>query len=255
MVNGSLAASVLEGVEGQRILIIGGTRGTGLLIARLLEQRRVSVRVLARDPAGGAAALGPRIEVVAGDITKEETLPAAIEGTNHIIFTAGCRSGRPASEARIKATEYEGVLNTLKSVRQAGFVGRFMYMTSSGGATRSLMSACLNLYKGNTLVWRRRAEDAIRGSRLDYTIIRTGMLLDSPGGRRAIKLTQEALPLSIRYRIARADVAEAFVAALEHPRASRATFEVVWAHSGRPAPWSALLQRLKPDAELPLPAA
>jgi hypothetical protein len=49
-----------------------------------------------------------------------------------------------------------------------------------------------------------------------------------------------------------ADVAEAFVAAVEHPRASRTTFEVVWAHSGRREPWPAMLQGLKPDAELPL---
>jgi uncharacterized protein YbjT (DUF2867 family) len=125
-----------------------------------------------------------------------------------------------------------------------------MYMTSSGVATRSFVSACLNLYKGNTLGWRRRAEDAIRGSGLDYTIIRTGMLLNRVGERHAITLTQEPLPLSIWYRIARADVAEAFAGAVEHPRASRATFEIVWAGAGRPEPWSVLFQGVKPDAEL-----
>ncbi|HKQ58321.1 MAG TPA: NAD(P)H-binding protein [Candidatus Eisenbacteria bacterium] len=233
------------------ILIVGGTRGTGLLIARLLEQRVLPVRVLARDPARAKATLGPGVQVIAGDVTKKETLPRAIEGTCHIIFTAGCRSGHPASETQIKATEYDGVLNALASAQRAGPTGRFMYMTSSGVATRSLVSACLNLYKGNTLVWRRRAEDAIRGSGLDYTIIRTGMLQNGAAGRRVIELTQEALPLSIRYRIARADVAEAFAAALDHPRASRATFEIVWAGRGRPAPWPALFERLKPDAPLP----
>ena len=235
------------------ILIIGGTRGTGLLIARLLQQRGLPVRALARNPAHAKMALGPGVELVAGDITKKETLPPAIEGARHIIFTAGCRSGHPATEARIKATEYEGVLNTLASARQTGFSGRFMYMTSSGGATPSWMATCLNLYKGNTLKWRLRAEDAIRSSGVEYTIIRTGMLLNSAGGRRSIKLSQEALPLSPRYRIARADVAEAFVAAVGHSRAARATFEIVWADSGRPEPWPTLLQRLKPDSELSLP--
>ena len=76
-----------------------------------------------------------------------------------------------------------------------GFLGRFLYMTSSGVFTRSVMAICLNLYKGNTLSWRRHAEDAIRESGLDYTIIRTGMLVNRPGGRRAIHVTQEALPL------------------------------------------------------------
>ena len=34
------------------VLVIGGTRGAGLLIARLLHQRGYQVRVLARNPAG-----------------------------------------------------------------------------------------------------------------------------------------------------------------------------------------------------------
>lgn len=221
------------------------------MIARLLEQRHASVRALARDPARARAVLGPGVEVFEGDITKQDTLPPAVKGATHIIFTAGCRSGHPASESRIKATEFEGVLNTLATVRLARCAGRFMYMTSSGVATHSLLSVGLNLYKGNTLGWRWRAEDAIRGSGLDYTIIRTGMLVNGPSGRRAIRLTQEALSLSIRYRIARADVAEVFVAAMEHPRASRATFEVVWAHSRQLVePWRTLLPSLRSDAEL-----
>jgi uncharacterized protein YbjT (DUF2867 family) len=238
-------------IETQTILVIGGTRGTGLLIARLLEERRCcSVRVLARDPARAKEALGRNVDVVAGDITQKGTLPGAIDGASHVIFTAGCRSGHPASQARIKATEYEGVLNTLSAAQHAGLAGRFLYMTSSGVATRSFVSACLNLYKGNTLGWRRRAEDAIRGCGLDYTIIRTGMLLNSLGRGRTIRVTQEALPLSIRYRIGRADVAKVFVASLEEPRASHATFEIVWARGDERKPWPAMLESLKSDSEL-----
>jgi hypothetical protein len=120
-------------------------------------------------------------------------------------------------------------------------------MTSSGVTGRSIAAVMLNLYKGNTLVWRRRAEAEIRSSTVDYTIIRAGVLLNKPGGQRAIVLTQDPLPLSIRYRIARADVAEAFVAALDHPRASHATFDVVWGDGPRCEPWPGLLARLNPD--------
>jgi len=104
------------------------------------------------------------------------------------------------------------------------------------------------LYKGNTLSWRRRAEHEIRASGLDYTIIRTGMLLNRPSGQHALVVSQDALPLSRRYRIARADVAEAFVAALDHPRAVRTTFEVIWGRGSRQADWPALLGGLQPDA-------
>ena len=39
-------------------------------------------------------------------------------------------------------------------------------MTSSGVTTRSVSTLFLNLYKGNTLVWRRRAEDGLARPRL-----------------------------------------------------------------------------------------
>src|SRR5262245_17029698 len=203
------------------VLVIGGTRGTGSLIVRLLERQRGTVRVLARNPASARLLFSPNVEVVAGDITQPHTLPRVIEGASHVIFTAGCRSGHPVGEAQIKATEYEGVRNTLAVARDVGFTGRFLYMTASGTAASSVWAMALNLYKRNTLVWRRRAEAEIRASILPYTIIRTGMLLNSAAGKHGIRLTQDSLPLSPFHTIPRADVAEVFTAALDHPRAKR----------------------------------
>jgi uncharacterized protein YbjT (DUF2867 family) len=232
------------------VLVIGGTRGTGLLIAQRLVQTGVAVRALARDPARATAALGPMVEVVAGDITRPGSLMPASENVRHIIFTAGRRSNRPAREKAVRDTEYQGVINTLAAARAAGFGGRFLYMTAIGGSTRSFAAAFLNLFKGNTLRWRERAEGEIRSAGVDYTIIRCGVLIDAPVGTHVIRLSQTALPLSLRYRIARADVAEGFVAALNHPRASRATFEIVWGRRGPAAPWPEMLDRLQPDRPL-----
>lgn len=232
------------------VLVIGGTRGTGLLVAQRLHRQGTPVRVLARDPARAIGLLPSTVEVVGGDLTREATLQPALDGARHVVFTAGCRSGRPVGEAEIRATEYEGVRQTLEAARQTGFSGRFLYMTASGVATRSLAATLLNLYKGNTLVWRRRAEEAIRASGVAYTIIRAGVLLNRRGGKRAIRLTQEALPLSPRYRIAREDVAEAFVAALNHVRTARTTFEIAWDSGTRGESWSALMDRLQPDSDV-----
>jgi uncharacterized protein YbjT (DUF2867 family) len=165
---------------------------------------------------------------------------------NHIVFTAGVAVG-PAREKVIVATEYQGVLNTLTAARMAGFSGRFLYMTSIGVTRPSLSAALLNLVKGNTLRWRARVEDEIRRARFAYTIIRAGFLLNSPGGTRAIEVGQEPHPLAPRYRIARADVAEALVQALKHPTTARTTFEVVWGKGAPREPLELLLSRLKPD--------
>jgi uncharacterized protein YbjT (DUF2867 family) len=239
----------------QPVLIIGGSRGTGLLIAQLLASRGERVRVLARNPAAAAERLGG-IDVVAGDITNAQTLGPVLRDVAHIVFTAGIRSGRATSRGRIRTTEYEGVLNTLEAARRAA-VTRFLYMTASGVGRPSFWSVALNIYKGNTLVWRRRAEDAIRESGLAYTIIRAGMLWNRPAGTHTIEITQRALPLSPHYRIGRADVAEVFAAALHHPRAVRATFEAVWGRRGATGQQglTEMMDRLVPDDAPPHPVS
>lgn len=231
----------------RRVLVVGGTRGVGLLIARRLQQRGDRVRVLARDPDKASALLGSAFEVVAGDLTKAGTLPRTVRDVDHILFTAGAPSGRYAPESLVKATDYDGVVDTLAAAQAAAFRGRFVYLNSLGIETPSLAGLLINLLKRNTLVWRRRVEDDIRRCGLDYTILRVGFLLDRPGGEHAVQVSQGALPLSPRNRIARADVAAAFVEAMQHPRASRTTFELVWGKGPRRESWSALLQKLEPD--------
>jgi uncharacterized protein YbjT (DUF2867 family) len=236
--------------EPQPILVVGGTHGTGLLIVRLLRQRGQRVRALARDLRRAGSLFDSGVEIVGGDITKPETLALALKDAGHVIFTAGCRSGYPVRERRVKAVEYDGLVHTLAAASQVGFSGRFLYMTSSGVTTQNLATRSLNLWKGNTLVWRRRAEDEIRMSGVNYTIIRAGVLLNCPGGEHTIEVTQQPLPLAWRFRIARADVADVFLAALEHPNASRATFEAVWGGHGQPPPLAQLLDALQGDGDL-----
>jgi uncharacterized protein YbjT (DUF2867 family) len=230
-----------------RVLVVGGSRGTGLLIARLLLRRGHPVRVLARDPVRATQRLNSAVEVVEGDMTKPDTIAPAVHGAGHIIVTAGVRSAHFAREDRVRRTDYQGVVNVLSAARRGGMMGRFLYMNALGITTPSLAGALLNLWKRNTLVWRRRVEEEIRSDSLDYTIIRAGFLVNGTAGRRAVVVGQTALPLSPRYRIAREDVAEAFVEALGHPCASRATFDIVWGKGCRRESWSALLDRVKPD--------
>jgi uncharacterized protein YbjT (DUF2867 family) len=233
--------------ETGRVLVVGGTRGTGLLIANLLLRDGYRVRALARNPAKAALRLGSAVDVVPGDVTRPDTLASAVKDLTHLIFTAGVAVG-PARERLVVATEYQGVLNILAAARQAGFRGRFLYMTSIGVTNPSISATLLNLVKGNTLRWRRRAEDEIRTSGLDYTIIRAGFLLNSPGGKRAIEVGQQAHPLAPKYRIARADVAETFVQALNYRSTARTTFEVVWGKGVRHDQWDLVFGRLKQDS-------
>ena len=233
--------------ENQRVLVIGATRGTGYLIVNLLLRDGYQVRALARNELIAKERLSSPVEIVVGDITKPNTLPSAMKDVDHIIFTAGVTQ-RPASERLVIVTEYEGVKNSLAAARDTGFTGRFLYMTSIGVTKSSLGAMLLNLVKGNTLKWRKLTEEEIRRSGFDYTIIRAGFLTNSPGGRRAIEVSQREYPLGFKYRISRADVAEVFIQALRHPSTRRTTFEVVWAKGRQRQEWDVLFGRLTPDA-------
>jgi uncharacterized protein YbjT (DUF2867 family) len=230
------------------VLVIGGSRSTGLHAARVLLRRGDPVRVLARDPAAAAKRLGSGAEVVKGDLTQPDTLPAALRNVRHIIFTAGVRSGRFVGERTVRATEYEGMLHTLEAARSEGFRGRFVYMTTIGVTQSSLLVTCLNLWKGNTVRWRRRAENALRECGLDYSVVRAAILLNRPPGTRPVRVSQQESRLTFREFIARADVAAGLVAAMDHPSGSRTTFEIRWDRQAETLPWCALLDHLKPDS-------
>jgi uncharacterized protein YbjT (DUF2867 family) len=229
------------------ILVIGGTRGAGRRIAQRLLADGDRVRVLARDPVRAKAELEAEIEIVAGDLTKPETLAPAIRGADHIILTAGVPSGRYAPERLAKLTDYDGVLHTLAAAASVGFKGRFIYLNSIGMNRWSLSRAALNLLKGNALVWRRRLEDHIRKSGIDYTIIRVGFLVEAEPHHRQVRVTQENLALTPWHRISRSDVAEAFAAALRDQRTSRTTFDIVWGSGIGPTPWNERFARLVRD--------
>ena len=232
------------------VLIIGGSRSTGLHAAHILQRLRIPVRVLARDPVSALKRLGSGFDIMRGDLTDRASLLSALDGVSQLILTAGVRSGRFARPSVVRATEYHGILNTIDAACAHRFAGRLVYMTSIGVRRRSLFAFALNLWKGNTLRWRHQAEDAIRASGIDYTIVRAAFLLNRPPGEREISVRQVESPLTFREAIARADVAEALVEALYHSRASRATFEIKWERGPRTALWQDLLSRLEPDVHV-----
>ncbi len=229
--------------ERERVLVIGATRGTGKHVVHRLLRDGQPVRVLARDPAKAYAIFGDAVEVVQGDLTKADTLPPALRGVGHIIITAGVTK-RPAPERLVKATVFDGTVSVLNAAREAGLEGRVVYMSALSTTRWSVLGFLLNLVKGNTLKWRRRVEEEIRGSGLDYTIVHAGILNDRPGGERPIRLTARRLPLSPWYRISREDSAEVLVRALRDPRARNATLDAVWGGHDLPTDWDALFSAL-----------
>ena len=202
-----IAASPGDGA----VLVIGGTRGTGLEIVRLLRARGDEVVALVRpgSDASGPEALGAT--VIRGDAMRTADLAAAFEDRRFraVVSTLGARS---LKEAR---PDFEGNRNAVDAARAAG-VRRFVLVTVIG-AGDSLAAApwiARRLLK-DVIVDKTKAEDFLRTSGLDYTIIRPGGLLDKPAQGRAY-LTPDTRAMSW---IRRADLARLAVQALDDPAA------------------------------------
>ncbi|WP_055478367.1 NAD(P)H-binding protein [Sphaerimonospora mesophila] len=71
----------------QTVLVTGATgRVGGQVVAQLAGAGDVRVRALSRDPAAASAALGPRVEVVGGDLAMPDTLTAALDGVDAVFL-------------------------------------------------------------------------------------------------------------------------------------------------------------------------
>lgn len=191
------------------VLVIGGTRGAGLEVVRLLRTRGDEVVVLARpgSDASGAEKLGARI--VRGNALQPAALKAALEVTpvRAVISTLGARG---ANEPR---PDFDGNRNAIDAAKQAG-VKRFVLVTVIGaGDSLSAAPWFARRFLKNIIDAKTQAENYLIASGLDYTIIRPGGLLDKAAVGHAY-LTRDHRSMGW---IRRADLALLIVRALDDP--------------------------------------
>lgn len=234
----------MTGTTTRHALVIGATQGTGALIVEKLLAAGWQVSVLARSTAKAATRFGGQpVTIIAGDLGQPASLPADFSAYDALILTAGVTK-RPVLEDTIRRVEYDGTLHLLDKARTSGFQGRFMYMNSIGTERGSWLAGTLNLVKGKTLIWRKKAEAAIAESGLPYTVIRAGLLNDKPGGAHRLTIDPGHLALRLSTEICREDVADVFVAALDDERTTNRAFNVVWAGRGQRQPAGSLFDAL-----------
>jgi uncharacterized protein YbjT (DUF2867 family) len=193
------------------VLVIGGTRATGLEVVKILAARGDDVVVLARpnSDAGAAEAAGARI--VRGDAMNPADLDAALAGGSWraVVSTLGARSvdgPRP---------DFDGNRNAVDAARKAG-IQRFVLVTVIGaGESYDAAPWVARRFLDKVIVDKTKAEDYLKASGLAYTIIRPGGLLDKEAQGRAF-LTDDTRAMSW---IRRADLGRLTVQALDDPRA------------------------------------
>jgi len=229
----SLPADYESRLQGLKVLVAGATGRTGKQVVKVLQQVGVPVRALVRDTAKAVKQLpsGPGVEVVQGDVFQYSSLPAALGDANAIIVTTGASDVTdPLGPFNV---DYQGTVNLVALAKQKG-IKKFVLVTSIG-ADETFNP--LNLFWG-VLFWKKRAEEELQRSGLDYTIVRPGGLKDTvkdggrpgaivmrgPGFYGVNPLNRLAEPAGA---ILRKQVAEVCVAALVEADAQNKVVEIV----------------------------
>ncbi|WP_138501575.1 SDR family oxidoreductase [Nostoc sp. PA-18-2419] len=252
----SLEASVED-----LVLVAGATGGVGQLVVGKLLEKGFRVRVLTRNAAKAQQMFNQQVEIVVGDTRQPATLPAATSDVTQIICCTGTTAFPSArwefeqppnliewgiiflnpqfSQAKAKNSpaqiDAQGVSNLVAAAPKN--LQRFIFVSSCGILRKNQFPfSVLNAF--GVLDAKHKGEESIVDSRLPYTIIRPGRLIDGPYTSYDLNTLLKAKTQG-KYGVvlgtgdtlsgdaSRIDVANACVESLFYPRSSRKIFEIV----------------------------
>src|SRR4051794_18216237 len=156
------------------VAIAGGHGQIAMQLGQLLIEDGHRVRGIIRNPdqSGDLEALG--MEPVVFDLEHDDGLAGALEGSDAVVFAAGAG---PGSGAERKLTgDRDGAVKLIDACRENG-VNRYVIVSSIGADPNASGDDVFSVY----LRAKGQADEAVRSSGLDYTVIRPGALTDDPG--------------------------------------------------------------------------
>ncbi|XP_020232984.1 uncharacterized protein At2g34460, chloroplastic [Cajanus cajan] len=215
----------------KKIFVAGATGSTGKRIVEQLLAKGFAVKAGVRDVDKARTTLSsadPSLQIVKADVTEgSDKLAQAIgDDSEAVVCATGFRPGWDLL-APWKVDNF-GTVNLVEACRKRN-VNRFILISSilvNGAAMGQLLNPAyifLNVF-GLTLVAKLQAENYIRKSGINYTIIRPGGLRNDPPTGNVVMEPEDTL---YEGSISRDQVAEVAVEALAYPEASYKVVEIV----------------------------
>jgi uncharacterized protein YbjT (DUF2867 family) len=203
--------------EPVRVAIAGGHGQIALRLAKILPERGDEVVALIRNPdhADDVRGAGAEPAVVDLEHASEGDVAQAIAGSDAVVFAAGAGPG--SGPERKETMDYGGAVKLIAAAKQAG-VGRYVIVSSMGANPDASGDDTFSVY----LRAKGRADDAVRASGLDATVVRPGGLTNDVGTGR-IRLG-EGVP---RGQVSRDDVAAVIAAVLDAPNTIGRTMDLI----------------------------
>ena len=198
------------------IFVAGGHGKIGLRLLRLLAARGDQARGLIRDAGQSADLEAVGAEPVVADWEAGDDITPLVAGADAVVFAAGAGPG--SGPERKRTVDYGGAVKLIEAAKANG-VSRYVIVSSMGADNPLRGPESMRQYQEAKAA----ADEALRESGLDFTIVRPGMLTEDP----CTGLVDAAPSLGRRGSIPRDDVAAVLLAVLDAPSTISMTFELL----------------------------
>ncbi|MGH2986064.1 MAG: SDR family oxidoreductase, partial [Solirubrobacterales bacterium] len=189
------------------VLVVGGHGKIALRLLRLLAERGDVARGLIRNPDHARDLERVGAEPVIWDLEATDDISAQVDGSDAVVFAAGAGPG--SGPERKRTVDLGGATKLIAACTATG-VARYLMVSAMGvGRPGSVPPQMQPYYEA-----KREADEAVRDSALEYTIVRPGRLTDEPG----TGLVAVGAPLTDSGAVTRDDVAATLLACLDEPR-------------------------------------
>jgi uncharacterized protein YbjT (DUF2867 family) len=197
------------------ILVAGGHGQVALRLLKILADQGHTARGLIRKREQAADLEAAGAVPVLGDLENDPALNAYVKGADAVVFAAGAGPG--SGDARKQTVDLGGAVKLVDAARATG-VRRYVMVSSIGADAPDSAGGSMAPY----LRAKAEADDYLRASGLDWTVVRPGSLTDD-AGTGLIRVSTE---LGHRGPVPRDDVAAVLAACLTSPATIGVTFEL-----------------------------
>ncbi len=201
-----------------KITILGAHGKIAMHMHHMLVNNGHQVRGLIRKQEQSEDLKNLGVEPVICDVEKEEDISEAVGNVDAVVFAAGAGPGSGAD--RKWTVDRDGAIKLIEAAKKNG-IDRYV-MISAMGLDEPRGSEVFQVYQKA----KAEADEALRKSGLDYTIIKPGRLTDENGTGKvslAPKLDPGEIP--------REDVAAVLTNVLETPSLSGKTLDLISGNS------------------------
>jgi uncharacterized protein YbjT (DUF2867 family) len=196
------------------VLVIGGHGQVALRLLALLGERGHRGRGVIRKPEQAPDLEAVGAEAVLCDLEQDDLRPH-VGAAQAIVFAAGAGPG--SGPERKRTVDFGAAVKSIEAAQELG-VARYVIVSSIGTHAVDQATGPMVPY----LEAKRDADDALKASGLDWTIVKPGHLVDAPGTGRVEVTTS----FGRREDVPRDDVALVLLECLEAPNTIGVEFEL-----------------------------